>query len=152
MTQGKTAIIDDTDWPIIAGYTWYATKSYNTWYAVAAIPGRRRKARVKMHNLILGRKNVDHRDSDGLNNRRSNLRPCNDAQNQQNNGSRGGSSKFKGVSWVMRRKKWLVAFRCNNQYHFVGWFADEIEAAKAYDAAILPLAGDFARLNFKQAV
>jgi AP2 domain len=104
--------------------------------------------RIKMHCLLLGRLGVDHKDGNGLNNKRSNLRPCNDAQNQQNTGSRGGSSNFKGVSWVKRRKKWLVAFRCNKQYHFIGWFEDEVEAARAYDSAILPLAGDFARLNF----
>ena len=41
-----------------------------------------------------------------------------------------------------------VAFNWDRKTHFVGYFADEHEAARAYDAAILPLAGEFARLNF----
>ena len=55
------------------------------------------------------------------------------------------------VSWISRRRKWLVAFRCGGRYYFVGNFDDEGEAAKAYDEAILPLAGEFARLNFQRA-
>ena len=99
LSQGKVAIIDDADWPLLSAYGWYAVRWGNRYYAVAAEPGSRKKERLKMHNLILGRKGIDHRDGDDLNNRRSNLRPCNDAQNQQNTASRGGSSQFKGVSW-----------------------------------------------------
>ena len=92
---------------------------------------------------------VDHRDGTAtLDNRRSNLRICSNAENQQNTGPRGGSSPFKGVSWSARKKKWLVQFRCQGQYHFVGYFVDEEAAARAYDQAIAPLAGEFARLNF----
>lgn len=152
LTQGKVAIIDDEDWPLIARYQWYAAKNRGGWYAHAAPPdGDHSKAKVKMHNLILGRKGVDHRDGNGLNNRRSNLRPCTNAQNQQNTGARGGSSRFKGVSWSSRKGLWLVQFRWNGQYHYVGYFRDEIDAAIAYDTAILPLAGEFARLNIPKA-
>ena len=100
-----------------------------------------------MHNLILGLKNVDHIDENGLNNWREDLRPSTTSQNQQNTGSRGGSSHFKGVSWAARKKEWRVAFRWNGKHYFVGSFTNEIEAALAYNAAILPLAGEFARLN-----
>lgn len=100
-----------------------------------------------MHNLILGVKGIDHRDGDRLNNRRSNLRVCSSSQNQQNTSSRNGTSRFKGVSWHRYKKHWQVSFRVNKQYHFVGYFRDEIEAARAYNEAILPLAGEFARLN-----
>lgn len=155
LTQGKVAHINPEDWPLIADYKWYAYRSMDgRWYAHATpLDGDRAKAKVKMHNLIVGCKGVDHRDNDGLNNVRSNLRPCTDAQNQQNTGSRGGSSQYKGVSWNSRRKKWHVAFRCNGRHYFVGNFPpdQEIDAAKAYDAAILPLAGEFARLNFPNA-
>ena len=92
---------------------------------------------------------VDHREpSQTLDNRRANLRICSNAQNQQNTGPRKGSSPFKGVSWSARKKKWLVQFRHDGRYHFVGYFGDEEMAARAYDTAIAPLAGEFARLNF----
>jgi hypothetical protein len=100
-----------------------------------------------MHNLVAGIMGVDHR-GDSLDSRRSNLRPCTDALNQQNTGPRRGTSRFKGVAWYTRHSKWRVAFNWQRKTHFVGYFADEEEAARAYDAAILPLAGEFARLNF----
>jgi hypothetical protein len=111
LTQGKVAQIDPEDWPLVASYRWYAYKSTDgKWYAHAtALDGSRAKAKVKMHNLILGCKSVDHWDGDGLNNRRLNLRPCTNAQNQQNTGSRGGSSRFKGVSWIAAKKSgWSI--------------------------------------------
>lgn len=153
LTQGKVARIDSEDWPLVAGYRWYAAKSSDgrRWYAQAAAPNAGRNCtKLKMHNLILGIKNVDHANEDGLDNRRVNLRPCTNASNQQNTGSRGGTSSFKGVSWHAGKKKWQVQFNCQGKTHFVGYFAvhEEEAAARAYDAAILPLAGEFARLNF----
>jgi hypothetical protein len=73
-----------------------------------------------------------------------------EAQRRQlSSGSRGGSSRFKGVSWDSRKKKWRVAFRSLGKYHFVGNFIDEEEAARAYDRRIRELGcGSFARLNF----
>ncbi len=152
LTQGKVALIDDEDWPLVAPYRWFAVQKDGIWYAHATpLDGDRSRAKIKMHNLIMGSLWIDHRDSDGLNNRRSNLRRCTNAQNQQNTGARGGSSQYKGVSWSAQKQRWRVAFRFNGKHHFVGLFRDEIEAARAYDAAILPLAGEFARLNFPKA-
>lgn len=48
---------------------------------------------------------------------------------------------------MQRRGVWRVAFNWQRRTHFVGYFADEYEAARAYNAAILPLAGEFAQLN-----
>lgn len=153
LTQGKFCQIDPEDWPLVSAYKWYAAKTTgDKWYAHATpLDGDRRKTKIKMHNLILGCKWVDHVDENGLNNKRRNLRPCNNPQNQQNTSGRGGSSRFKGVSWNTKRREWLVQFRCHGKYYFIGWFDDEEQGARAYDAAILPLAGEFARLNFPTA-
>jgi AP2 domain len=156
LTQGKVAQIDPEDWPLVSRFTWHAKLENGAlWYAAATIREAGAKRTLKMHDPIMGVRPgemADHRDNAAtLDNQRSNLRICSNAQNQQNTGSRGGSSRFKGVSWSVRKRKWLVQFRCHGEYHFVGYFADEVQAAKAYDAAILPLAGEFARLNFSQA-
>ncbi|SIO34451.1 hypothetical protein SAMN05444166_3950 [Singulisphaera sp. GP187] len=91
----------------------------------------------------------DHRNRERtLDNRRRNLRVCVNAQNQQNRAAQPGTSRFKCVPWNSQKRCWKVAFRCNGQFHIVGYFADEVEATRAYDAAILPLAGEFAQLNF----
>jgi hypothetical protein len=150
LTQGKVARIDAEDWPLVGRYKWHAAcfreGGKEWWYARTNIGGRQ----VRMHHLITCAKLVDHRDGDGLNNRRGNLRPCTQAQNMANTGSRGGTSKFKGVSWRAGKGKWGVAFSWERKTYFVGYFARdrEIEAALACDAAIRPLAGEFARLNF----
>lgn len=68
-----------------------------------------------MHRLIMGagpNEMADHREIDQtLDNRRSNLRVCSNALNQQNSGPRRGTSRFKGVSWIARKGRWLVQFR-----------------------------------------
>jgi hypothetical protein len=153
--NGYTTLIDESDW---IGKTLFLLP----WYA-AQLPGGKIYVVAKVRNQLTGKLlvlrlhrevmnppadlDVDHREGPGLDNRRQNLRFCNDPQNQQNTATRGGASRFKGVSWNRRKGKWQVAFRCHKQYYFVGYFTDEAEAARAYNAAILPLAGEFARLN-----
>jgi len=156
LTQGRVAQIDPEDWPLVSQYTWHAKLENDyLWYAATSTRERGKQRTIKMHDLLMSPPPgmmVDHRNSKAtLDNRRSNLRICTNAQNQQNTGSRCGSSPFKGVSWSARKEKWLVQFRCHGKYRFVGYFADEEAAARAYDEAILPLAGEFARLNFPKA-
>ena len=147
--------MDEDDWNRLdlGRYRWNAKrqgdgKSYvicNVWNAE-----RKLHVGVRMHRLILDAPPhlyVDHINGDPLDNRRENLRLCTNAENQQNSNARRGSSQFKGVSWVVRKSNWRVAFNWQRQTYFVGYFDDELEAAKAYNAAILPLAGEFARVN-----
>jgi hypothetical protein len=158
LTQGKVAQIDDEDWPLVAAFKWYAHHDQDgRWYAQtnAWSPSKRKRVTLAMHTVIAGAgpgDMVDHWDAEAtLDNRRRNIRVCTNALNQQNTGPRGGASCFKGVSWNAEKGCWKVAFRCHGRFHFVGYFSDEQEAAKAYDVAILPLAGEFARLNFSMA-
>ena len=88
LTQGKFALIDDKDFELVSKYKWCACKIYNTFYAVTSVSKPdNRIAKIYMHRLILNPPagfGVDHRDINGLNNRRYNLRPCNRTQNAQN--------------------------------------------------------------------
>lgn len=154
LQNGLIAKVDEEDWVTLglSRYTWQAKKHGHKSYVIANVWNSERKQQVgvRMHRLILNAQPgqfIDHIDGDGLNNLRTNLRFASNAQNQQNTSSRRGSSQFKGVSWMVSKGKWLVAFRCEGQHHFVGYFDNEIEAARAYNAAIVPLAGMYARLN-----
>ena len=45
------------------------------------------------------------------------------------------SSRFPGVSWDKRGRKWAAFIRINGTKKFVGYFKDEEDAARAYEAA-----------------
>ena len=92
----------------------------------------------------------DHRDTNGLNNQRNNLRPCTNLQNQRNKTCKiNGTSKYKGVYWNKKSKKWDTRISVDKKRICGKSFKDEIEAAKAYDEMAKLYFGEFAYLNFK---
>ncbi len=155
LTQGKVALVDDEDFEYLNQFKWYAYKSRNTFYAGRKLRlGVNKRAIIIMHREILGLKDSeikgDHIDHNGLNNQRYNLRIATNAENCKNQKPREGcSSKYKGVSWHKRDKIWSVGIRINERRKHIGYFEDEIEAAKAYDKMAKLHFGEFACLNFK---
>lgn len=152
LTRGKVAIIDAADFDLVGQHKWCALPSRNTWYATRALrrtgPGRL----VSMHQIIYpappGMK-IDHIDGDGLNNRRANLRHCTNVENCRNQGiARNNRSGFKGVSWYPNYGKWVATVWDGQRKVFLGYYADPVEAARAYDAKARELFGAFARPNF----
>lgn len=91
---------------------------------------------------------IDHRDGDPLNNRIENLRECSAQENGRNRKkSRKKSSDFKGVVWVSSAKRWRSQIYVDNKLISLGYFNDEVIAAKAYNDRAKELFGDYARLN-----
>jgi hypothetical protein len=94
---------------------------------------------------------VDHADGNKANNCRLNLRICTRQENQRNTAKHGGTtSRFKGVSFDRRLRKWGAAIQAGGKRIWLGYFTDEAEAARAYDRAAVELFGEFARLNFPE--
>lgn len=155
LTQGFVAIIDAADAPLVAGYSWhvYNRRRDHTQYATAWVPGSRPRRKVAMHTLLTGEKRIDHKDGNGLNNTRDNMRPCTQQQNMRNTRKRKSGSQFKGVTFQMDRatqaRPWLAQIKGERKRN-LGRYATEVEAAKAYDAAAKELFGEFAKLNFPQ--
>jgi hypothetical protein len=156
LTQGKYAIVDPEDFERLSKHKWHAFKSKNTFYAERAVRvGKvRKQVVIKMHREILKVPDgllVDHKNHNGLDNRKANLRPATRAENSRNRRKfrkRKCRSRFKGVSWNKDRKKWSARILFNRDMKFIGYFDDEIEAAKAYDEAAKKYHREFAVLNF----
>ena len=148
LTQGKFALVDGADFEWLNQWKWYAHKNPNTYYAE-----RRSQGSKQMHRLILGlqpgdNQETDHRDGNGLNNQRSNLRSCTTMQNQQSSRRKTtGTSKYKGVCWHRGERKWHSKIRVNKKQIYLGSFESEIVAAQAYDAAALKYHREFALTN-----
>lgn len=91
----------------------------------------------------------DHRNRDGLNCQRSNLRICTPSQNGANRGKQftKTSSRYKGVLWHKRDKRWVAKIRHHRKVTHLGNFASEHDAAGVYNEAAKMLFGEFACLN-----
>jgi hypothetical protein len=122
LTQGQFTLVDDEDYAELAKFKWYALWSPNskTFYAERDFwvkGGGGKHKHLKMHRVILGitdsKVQVDHKDHDGLNNQRYNLRPANDRQNTHNMRKQSGdfSSAYKGVQWREQFSRWVVTSR-----------------------------------------
>jgi hypothetical protein len=154
LTQGRFAKVDDDDFERISKHKWCVSKNkhHRTEYAMRREYGRNRRS-IKMHREILNAPNVvqvDHINGDGLDNRKNNLRFCNNAQNHCNKDpQRGGTSKYKGVSWEKRRGIWEAYICPSGKKIHLGYFHNEIDAAKAYDKKAIELYQNFAKPNLK---
>lgn len=154
LTSGYVAIVDVADAGAVAAHNWHARVDENTVYAWTSIVdemGNRRG--VSLHSFLCDSTDlVDHKDGDGLNNRRSNLRPATHHQNQCNKRlSKNNLSGYKGVrfaAWVSGQNKWRAQIMVNGRRKSLGYHATPEDAAHSYDASAIELFGEFARLNF----
>jgi hypothetical protein len=167
LTRGMFALVDDEDYEELSKFKWQATKptNNNSFYAtrwVSKKSGNRRA--IKMHRQILGLTDPkikgDHKDHNGLNNQKYNLRASTEKQNGRNKSShKNSSSKFLGVTLRTRNdtpakyKYWRAQIRVDNKMMPTKYFPytdeGEILAAKAYDEMARKYFGEFANLNFK---
>jgi len=156
LTQGKCAIVDPDDFERLNKHKWYAMKHRNTFYAGRCSNIGKKKKYIAMHREILnppGHLFVDHINHNGLDNRKANLRPATYAQNNFNRliiKRKGSSSKYRGVSWCKRKKKWHARICVNDEKKLIGYFKEEIHAAKAHDKTSKKFHEEFASLNFEK--
>ena len=161
LTQGKVALVDDADFEWLSQWNWCADhqSGENGWYARrgARLGEEGQWTKVRMHQEILavphahGAQQVDHRDGNGLNNQRSNLRICTHDQNCRNRQKASGlSSQYKGVYWDKERSRWHAQIKQGGIRYHLGRFDQEIDAGYAYDTAARERFGKFACTNFAQ--
>lgn len=158
LTEEHSAVIDASDWPLLSGFSWFPhvhAKRKNLVYAEAltktGMNGTRSVyRRLLMHRIILDAPDgihVDHRDGNGLNNRRTNIRLATPAENARNRRLyKMSASGFRGV-FPQKSGTWYAAICVNRTDLYLGTFPTAIEAALAYNEAARQYHGEFARLN-----
>lgn len=153
LTQGKFAIVDDDDYEWASKFKWQDVSGY----ACRSFRKDGRNVWVYMHRLILNdpaAPYADHINRNRLDNRKTNLRPATKRQNQRNQSKTKDktSSQYKGVTlskvWAYRKRPWIGHIAPDGKSIYLGSYADEEVAARAYDSAASYYYGEFAGLNF----
>ena len=144
LTNGEIALISDQDYKTVSAYKWTVLNDKHNKYAISKIKIEDKWKTLYMHRLIIGETNlqIDHINHNGLDNQRDNLRVCTHLQNCMNKISYRGSSKFKGVSYNKKAKKYEAYININGTRKRLGLFISEIDAALAYNFE--------AKTNFKE--
>ena len=146
---GVTALVDEPDYQaFISGRKWSAVRTNShakTLYVIAHIKGRN----VYLHRALLGINDgkifVDHRNKNGLDNRRRNLRSCTHSENLCNRGKTVDNlSGYKGVSFCKRALNWFARIQIHGKKIHLGRFKSAKQAAIAYKKAARKYHGPFA--------
>lgn len=140
LTNGGFALIDAQDLPLVESRTWRRGAG-----------GYAESGNDRLHQVLVGRElpEIDHHNRNRLDNRRCNLRPCTTSQNQANREALPHSSRYKGVTMQRKTGRFEARIVFRRRSIYLGTFATESDAAKAYDHKAVELFGEFARLNFQ---
>jgi len=144
LTQGKVALVDAEDLERVSQYTWCAVWEHYDWRAKANIDGKN----VSLHRFVMNAQpgqQVDHKNGNGLDCRKSELRFATHAQNNQN-AYRVKPGSYKGVRPV--GNKWGARIKVGGKQRHLGMSDTPEGAARMYDAAAIEHFGEFACLNF----
>lgn len=142
LTKGAVALVDAAMVDDLSRWNWCVYQGHYTTYA-----RRRRRTNepagsklVLMHRVITGAPEgavVDHVDGNGLNNRRVNLRVGTARENLYNvRRQKEPSSKYVGVALDRKTSRWQAYINEGGKKRFLGRFGSEVEAARAYNAAL----------------
>lgn len=156
-------LVDDEDYDRLNSHRWRLNKRKHTTYAMRIVPKSEQRSLNHPTGIYCHRETmgvimdksvlVDHKDGDGLNNQKSNLRICSGHENQGNRKKVAiFSSKYKGVFWNKRKLMWHSVIKIGKNKKQLGYYINEDEAAFAYNNEAKVYFGEFARLNEIQTI
>ncbi len=150
LTQGKFTLVDDEDYDWLMQWKWYAAKGTSAWYASRVDCRNGGRILIKMHRLIMTTPkgmDTDHINSNGLDNRKDNLRICSRSEHHYNRKPRTG--QYKGIA--VSRDKWQARITIKGKRLSLGYYDNKEDAARAYDKAARRYVGLFVKTNFQGA-
>ena len=148
------AFVDDDDFHLLAGRKWYLLRIKNSdlRYATSYYTDKDGVQRtVLMHRIIMMASSdvvVDHKNRNGLDNQKLNLRVCSRSENLRNRKmNRNNKSGFKGVHYdATRRKHFRAEISVDGVKIRLGSFLSAQEAHDAYKIASHNLHKEFSRI------
>ena len=151
LTQNQIAFIDDEDYERCNQYNWIYNRGNG--YAQCKVDGADHPILLHIFILNYPAYRIDHKNRNKLDCQKDNLRIATLQQNSANSNKRKNtSSNYKGVSWYKRFQRWCAGIQVDGRSINLGYFDDEVEAAKAYDVAALQYFGEYAAINFPEPI
>lgn len=159
LARGFVIKVDDPDFDSVSEFHWFPHKMgklVDQIYPARNVQISAGKwVRQALHRFILGLEygnpnRADHIDGDKWNNCRSNLRVCSQLENNRafKQKQQNVSSQFRGVCRY-HKDRWTAQITADYKKIHLGVFDDEVEAAKAYDAAAKTYFREFSSCNFQ---
>lgn len=143
---GQDITVDDEDFDRVCIFNWHCSDG-KVRMTIVGPP----QIEVSISHYITNKPTsilIDHKDLNGHNNTRGNLREGDKKGNAGNTGLRiDNSTGFKGVGWDKARNKWKAYITIGGKVCMLGRFNSKEEAALAYNEAAANHFGEFARLN-----
>lgn len=156
--KGHYTKVSDEDYEWLNMYNWYLIDNHKGHqYTETQKYTNGKQTMHKMHRLIMNvtdpKVYIDHKDGDGLNNQRENLRVATHGQNCANrNSTKNSISRYLGVFWIVTRRgdkewgTWRAACKSNGRKYGYDYKTEQ-EAAIGYNELAKIHHGEFARLN-----
>jgi hypothetical protein len=128
ISNGGYSWIDVEDLPRVRQYNWFKHRDKTMWYVQTNIKiGYRKYRTIGLHRFVLNTphgKHTDHINGNTFDNRKSNLRPVNQAENAWNR-------KLMSIR-LCPSGKWSVEMEVNGRKYYLGVFSCEEAAKDAY--------------------
>lgn len=150
---GLLAVVDDEDYERVNALNWFAASDGYNMYAVRTYWDNGKFRKMRMHRFVINAPSgmeVDHREGNGLDNRKHMLRICTHAENMRNR--KLVSTNTSGYMGVQKSgNKWAATIGHDGALLNLGAFGNPRHAALVRDLFAREIYGEFAKLNLTPA-